>query len=142
MITKIIKGTTLQTNSSQDPEYMQRMGKADHWPMSNVMDVMSLGTIAQTAHTAEIMWQLLKEMPKVMLRGMLKIILKQAKARASRIITEEEDEDVEGSHEHMDEDVVEELMRLMRNQPWETKRMKELHYMRPLTTVELKTSMP
>ena len=113
---------------------MQRMGKADHWPMSDVMGATNLGTIAQTAHITVIMWQL----PKVM----LKVMLKQAKARANKIITEEEGEDVEGSPERMDEDVVEELMRLMRNQLWQMRRMKEQHCMRPLTTMELRTSMP
>ena len=134
LITRTTNGITLQTNSSQDPEYMQRMGKAVHWPMSDVMGATNLGTIAQTAHIAVIMWQL----PKVM----LKVMLKQAKARANKIITEEEGEDVEGSPERMDEDVVEELMRLMRNQLWQMRRMKEQHCMRPLTTVELRTSMP
>ena len=115
---------------------MQRMGKADHWPMSDVMGATNLGTIAQTAHIAVIMWQL----PKVM----LKVMLKQAKtkARANKIITEEEGEDVKGSRERMDEGVVEELMRLMRNQLWQMRRMKEQHCMRPLTTVELRTNMP
>ena len=136
LITRTTNEITLQTNSSQDPEYMQRMGKAVHWPMSDVMGATNLGTIAQTAHIAVIMWQL----PKVMLKVMLKQA--KAKARANKIITEEEGEDVEGSPERMDEDVVEELMRLMRNQLWQMRRMKEQHCMRPLTTVELRTSMP
>ena len=135
-ITKTIKGTTHLTIFSQDPEYMQRMGKADHWPMSDVMGATNLGTIAQTAHIAVIMWQL----PKVMLKVMLKQA--KAKARANKIITEEEGEDVKGSRERMDEGVVEELMRLMRNQLWQMRRMKEQHCMRPLTTVELRTNMP
>ena len=134
LITRTTNEITLQTNSSQDPEYMQQMGRAVHWPMSDVMGATNLGTIAQTAHIAVIMWQL----PKVM----LKVMLKQAKARANKIITEEEGEDMEGSPERMDEGVVEELMRLMRNQLWQMRRMKEQHCMRPLTTVELRTSMP
>ena len=87
------------------------MGKADHWPMSDVMGAMNLGTIAQTAHIVVIMWQRCKEMLKEMPKGMLKVMPKQAKAKANTVITEKEGEDVEGSPERMDEDVEAEKIR-------------------------------
>ena len=82
------------------------------------------------------MWQLLKETPK----GMLKVMPKQAKVRASKMQTEEEDKDEEGLPEHMGEDAAEEPMQPTQNQHWRMRRMKEQCFMQQLTTVERRIS--
>lgn len=71
---------------------------------------------------------------------MLKVMPKQAKVRASKMQTEEEDEGEEGLPEYMGEDAVEEPMQPTRNQHWQMRRMKEQCFMQQLTTVERRIS--